>query len=138
MEGDAFDVLDAAQKLVEGDVALLVAGNLCADAVVGDRTIDDVVVVERPTVWFGAVVIDEVRSLLGVSLEALVTELLEEILVKLIDIDHRLSLLELGAELRHLQCLLTVVGKVESPAEVLVGFRQREVNARDVDGGAVV
>ena len=34
MEGDAFDVLDAAQELVEGDVALLVAGNLRADAVV--------------------------------------------------------------------------------------------------------
>ena len=28
MEGDAFDVLDGAQKLVEGDVALLLAGNL--------------------------------------------------------------------------------------------------------------
>jgi len=28
LEGDAFDVLDGAQKLVEGDVALLLAGNL--------------------------------------------------------------------------------------------------------------
>ena len=48
MEGDTFDVLDAAQKLVKSDVALLVTGNLCADAVVGDGSIDDVVVVERP------------------------------------------------------------------------------------------
>ena len=77
LEGDAFDVLDAAQKLVEGDVALLVAGNLRTDAIVGNGAIDDVVVVERPSVRFGAVVIDEVRPLLGVCFEALTAELLE-------------------------------------------------------------
>jgi hypothetical protein len=54
LEGDAFDVLDAAQELVEGDVALLVAGNLRSDAVVSNRTIDDVVVVKRPFVRLGA------------------------------------------------------------------------------------
>ena len=61
LEGDAFDVLDAAQELVEGDVALLVA------------------------------------------------ELLKERLVKFVDVDYRIGLLELGAELGHLQRLLTVV-----------------------------
>ena len=71
LEGNTFDVLDAAQKFVEGDVALLESGDLCSDTVVGDGTIDDVVVVERPSVRFGAVVIDEVRPLLGVGLEAL-------------------------------------------------------------------
>lgn len=68
------------QKLVESDVALFVAGNLRADAVVGNRAIDDVVVVKRPSMWLGAVVINEVCPLLSVGLEALVTELLEECL----------------------------------------------------------
>ena len=64
MEGDAFDILDAAKKFVEGDVALLVTGNLCADTVVGDGAVDDIVVVERQSLWLGAVIIDKVRPFL--------------------------------------------------------------------------
>jgi hypothetical protein len=41
LEGDAFDVLDAAQELVKRDVALLVAGNLRADTVIGDGAISN-------------------------------------------------------------------------------------------------
>jgi hypothetical protein len=76
LECDAFDVLDAAQKLVEGDVALLVADNLRADAIVGDGAIDDVVVVERLSVRLCTMVIDEVRPLLGIGLKALPKSLL--------------------------------------------------------------
>ena len=138
MEGDAFDVLDAAQELVEGDVALLVAGNLRADAIVGDGAIDDVVVMERPSVRLCAMAVDEVRPLLGIGLKALVAELLKECLFELIDVDHGLSFLELGTELGHFQRLLTVIGKVEGATEVLVGLRQGEVDFGNVDGGAVI
>ena len=104
----------------------------------GDGAIDDVVVVERQAVGFGAVVIDEVRPLLGVFLETLAAELLEERLVELIDVDDGGGLLELGTVLRHLQGLLTVGREIEGAPEVLVGLGLGEVDAPDVDGGAVV
>ena len=122
MEGDAFDVLDAAQKLVEGDVALLEACYLRTDAVVGYRTIDDVVVVKRQAVGLCSVVIDEVRPFLSIFLESLITELSKERLVEFIDIDNGSGFLELGAELCHLQGLLFVVGQIEGVTEVLVGL----------------
>ena len=42
---------------------------------------------ERQALRLGAVVVDEVRPFLGVFLEALVAELLEERFVELIDVD---------------------------------------------------
>ena len=138
MEGDAFDVLDATQKLVEGDVALLETGYLCADAVVGYRAIDDVVVVERQAMRLGAVVVDEVRPFLGVLLEALAAELPEERFVELIDVDDGRCVFKLGTKLSHLQGLLFVGRKVEGPSEVLVGLGLAEVDLLNIDCGAVI
>ena len=45
-------------------------------------------------------------------------------------------LVELGSELRHLQCLLAVVGEIESATEVFSRLRQGEVDCRDIDSGA--
>ena len=47
-------------------------------------------------------------------------------------------LVELGSELHHLQCLLAVVGEIESATEVFIRLRQSEVDCRDIDSGAVV
>ena len=138
MEGDAFDVLDTTQKLVEGDVALLETGYLCADAVVGYRAVDDVVVVERQAVRLGAVVVDEVRPFFGVFLETLIAELLDERFVELIDVDDGRRVFELGTKLSHLQSLLLVCRKVEGPSEVLVRFGLAEVDLLNIDRGAVI
>ena len=138
MEGDAFDVLDATQKLVEGDVALLETGYLCADAVVGYRAVDDVVVVERQALRLGAVVVDEMRPFLGVFLEALVAELLEERFIEVIDVDNGRRVFKLGTKLSHLQGLLFVGRKVEGPAKVFIWLGLAKVDLLNIDCGAVI
>jgi hypothetical protein len=75
LESDTFDVLNTAQELVEGDVALLEAGDLCADTVVSNGTVNDIIVMECETLWLGAVVINKVRPILRVALKTFISEL---------------------------------------------------------------
>ena len=70
-------------------------------------------------------VIDEMCPLLSISLKPLDLKLLKKSLVKLIHIDDGSSLLKLGKELCHLQCLLLVIREIECPAKILVGLRLR-------------
>ena len=92
--------MNSFQELIESDVSLLKASNLCANAVVGYRTINDIIVVKSTTLWIGAMIVNKVCPLLGVFLETFVTELFEEIFIKFKNIYNVVGFFKLGSELR--------------------------------------
>ena len=117
---------------------MFVARYLCADAIVGDGAIDDVLVMKRLALWLCAVVIDEVCPFLGIFLEAFITELLEKRLVELIDVDNGNSILKLRPELCQLQGLLLIVRQVEGATEILVSLRFGEFYLLNINCRAVI
>lgn len=47
LKGYAFEIFDAAQELVEIDVAILEIANLCTNFIIGYGTVDDIIIMNR-------------------------------------------------------------------------------------------
>ena len=47
LKGYAFEIFDAAQEFVEIDVTIFEIANLCTNFIVGNGTVDDVIIMNR-------------------------------------------------------------------------------------------